>query len=91
MLVYPNIFIVQLSKLACIPFTLAIQYFLYSQSVSRKVQLTLVPITFGVGFATVYDLDINFAGLCKCHLLTLPTKSIAITHLFWYIYIRMLT
>jgi len=52
----------QLSKLACIPVTLLIQYFVYHTSVNRYVQLTLVPITFGVGYATVYDLDLNFVG-----------------------------
>lgn len=52
----------QLSKLACIPCTLLVQYLAYSQTISRRVMLTLVPITFGVGFATVYDLDINFLG-----------------------------
>lgn len=29
----------------------------------RAVQLTLVPITFGVGYATVYDLSLNTLGL----------------------------
>ncbi len=55
----------QLSKLACIPCTLLIQFFAYKTSVPRSVQLTLVPITFGVGYATVYDLDINTVGLGK--------------------------
>jgi len=58
----------QLSKLACIPFTLLVQYIAYSQSVSPSVQLTLIPITFGVGYATVYDLDLNFAGLGKLNI-----------------------
>jgi solute carrier family 35 protein E3 len=53
----------QLSKLTCIPVTLIVQYVLYKQSVSNSVMLTLVPITFGVGYATVYDLDVNFTGL----------------------------
>ena len=52
----------QLSKLACIPFTLFVQYMAYNQSVSRSVQLTLLPITIGVGYATVYDLDLNMIG-----------------------------
>jgi solute carrier family 35 protein E3 len=34
----------------------------YNQSVPRIVQLTLVPIIFGVGYATVYDLSLNFIG-----------------------------
>ena len=52
----------QLSKLACIPFTLFVQYIAYHQSVPRSVQLTLIPITVGVGYATVYDLDLNLVG-----------------------------
>jgi solute carrier family 35, member E3 len=61
---YNSVGFYQLSKLACIPFTLAVQYVAYNQRVSRSVQLTLIPITFGVGYATVYDLDMNFAGTC---------------------------
>ena len=53
----------QLSKLLCIPVTLVIQYFAYKSSVSNSVKLTLIPITFGVGYATVYDLDISLIGL----------------------------
>lgn len=60
---YNSVGFYQLSKLACIPFTLAIQYMAYKQSVSRAVQLTLIPITFGVGYATVYDLSLNMVGL----------------------------
>ncbi len=52
----------QLSKLACIPCTLLVQYVAYKQSVSRSVQLTLIPISFGVGYATVYDLNLNTVG-----------------------------
>lgn len=53
----------QLSKLACIPFVLVVQFVLYKQSVSRNIQLTLIPITFGVGYATVYDLELNLIGM----------------------------
>lgn len=53
----------QLSKLVCIPFTLGVQFVFYKQSVSKAVQLTLIPITIGVGYATVYDLSINTVGL----------------------------
>lgn len=55
----------QLSKLACIPFTLLVQYVAYSQSVPKSVQLTLIPISFGVGYATVYDLNLNYVGTGK--------------------------
>ena len=53
----------QISKLACIPFTLLVQYLAYTQSVSSTVQFTLFPITFGVGYATVYDVSLNTVGL----------------------------
>ena len=49
----------QLSKLVCIPFTILIQYLAYNQDVSRATQITLIPILFGVGYATVYDLVTN--------------------------------
>ncbi len=41
------------------------QYVAYNQGVSGTVQLTLVPITFGVGYATVYDLNLNMFGFGK--------------------------
>mmetsp|Transcript_9980 Transcript_9980/g.22417 ORF Transcript_9980/g.22417 Transcript_9980/m.22417 type:complete len:345 (+) Transcript_9980:166-1200(+) len=53
----------QISKLACIPFILAVQYVAYQQAVSPNIQLTLVPITLGVGVATVYDMSVNTVGL----------------------------
>lgn len=61
---YNSVGFYQLSKLVCIPFTLSIQYIFYDVKVSKAVQLTLIPITLGVGYATVYDLDINFIGTC---------------------------
>ena len=30
---------------------------------SRPIQLTLIPLTFGVGWATVHDVDVNLTGL----------------------------
>jgi len=59
---YNSVGFYQISKLACIPFTLMVQYMAYKQSVSRSVQMTLIPITFGVGYATVYDLSVNTVG-----------------------------
>jgi glucan phosphoethanolaminetransferase (alkaline phosphatase superfamily) len=35
---------------------------MYNQNVSGTVQLTLVPISFGVGYATIYDLNLNTFG-----------------------------
>ena len=60
---FPLLGFYQLSKLACIPCTLLIQYIAYTQTVSRAVLITLIPISLGVGYATVYDLEINFIGL----------------------------
>lgn len=59
---YNSVGFYQLSKLMCIPVTLWIQYVAYNTTVSRSVQMTLIPITFGVGYATVYDIEIRWAG-----------------------------
>ena len=61
-LAYNSVGFYQLSKLACVPFTLAVQYLMYNQYVSKPLQLTLIPITFGVGWATVHDVDVNMIG-----------------------------
>lgn len=63
MLILIIVMYVQLSKLACIPVTLIIQFIAYRTRVPISVQLTLIPITFGVGYTTVHDLEINFVGL----------------------------
>jgi len=52
----------QLSKLVCIPITLIIQCIFYKVFVSRKIQMTLVVILFGVGYATVHDVEVNLLG-----------------------------
>ncbi len=61
-LAYNSVGFYQLSKLACVPFTLTVQFLLYNQYVSRNLQLTLIPITIGVGWATVHDVDVNMVG-----------------------------
>lgn len=53
----------QLSKLLCIPFTLVVQYIFYNLTVSKSIQMTLIPITAGVGYATIYDISVNPVGL----------------------------
>jgi solute carrier family 35 protein E3 len=40
-----------------------VQFVAYKQSVNRLVQISLIPIIFGVGYATVYDLSLNLVGL----------------------------
>lgn len=52
----------QLSKLACIPVTIAIERAFYGKTVPGPILLTLVPITIGVGIATVNDVSVNFVG-----------------------------
>mmetsp|Transcript_17646 Transcript_17646/g.59986 ORF Transcript_17646/g.59986 Transcript_17646/m.59986 type:complete len:313 (-) Transcript_17646:47-985(-) len=54
--------IYQLSKLACIPVTLTIEYVLSGKTVEQRVALTLIPLTLGVGIATVYDVEANVEG-----------------------------
>jgi solute carrier family 35 protein E3 len=65
----------QLSKLACIPVTLSIEYLAYNKTISRLVQMTLIPILFGVGFATIYDLDINMIGSIFATVAVLATAT----------------
>jgi solute carrier family 35 protein E3 len=54
--------IYQISKMACIPVTLAVQYVFYKQYISISIAATLVPLTIGVYMATVYDVEANFQG-----------------------------
>ena len=63
----------QLSKLACIPCTLFIQYITRGDVVSRPVFFCLLVITVGVGIATVYDVSINTIGLIFGTLAVLAT------------------
>ena len=52
----------QLSKLACIPVTIGIERVFYGKTVPLPILLTLVPISIGVGIATVNDVEVNFVG-----------------------------
>ena len=74
-LTYNSVGFYQLSKLICIPVTLLIQYIAYKQSVSRVIQLSLVPILMGVGYATVYDLEVNFTGTVFASFAVLATAT----------------
>jgi solute carrier family 35 protein E3 len=64
----------QLSKLACIPFTLLIQYIETRQAVPMNILLTLLPILFGVGYATVYDVSVNLYGTVIATLAVIATS-----------------
>lgn len=61
-LAYNSVGFYQLSKLVCIPFTIAVQRVFQRIEVSNRVKLTLVPILIGVGLATVHDIHVNFVG-----------------------------
>jgi len=52
----------QISKLACIPLTLMLQYTMNGVAVSNPVKWSLVVILTGVGIATVTDIEMNFTG-----------------------------
>lgn len=77
----------QLSKLLCIPVTLWVQYVAYNTTVSRSVQFTLIPITFGVGYATVYDIEIRFVGFIFAGCAILAT---AVAQIFTNVYQKSL-
>ncbi len=64
----------QLSKLACIPFTLLVQYIENRQTIPTNILLTLLPILFGVGYATVYDVSVNFYGTIIATLAIIATS-----------------
>eukprot|EP01006_Ploeotia_vitrea_P065399 TRINITY_DN9161_c0_g1_i1.p2 TRINITY_DN9161_c0_g1~~TRINITY_DN9161_c0_g1_i1.p2 ORF type:complete len:329 (+),score=190.78 TRINITY_DN9161_c0_g1_i1:98-1084(+) len=53
----------QISKLACIPVTLFLQYQWYGKAVSANVKGSLVIILAGVAIATVSDVTLNFTGM----------------------------
>jgi len=71
---YNSVGFYQISKLACIPVTLVLQWAFYSQSQPKAVLFTLIPILLGMGIATVYDVQLNLIGtiyaviavLCTC-------------------------
>lgn len=61
-LAYNSVGFYQLSKLSCIPVTLALERVWYGKRAPRPVQLALIPILAGVGLATVTDVAINATG-----------------------------
>jgi len=61
-LAYNSVGFYQISKLACIPVTIFIQFAWYGQVVPNNIKITLVPILIGMFFATVYDVQFNFIG-----------------------------
>ncbi len=63
----------QLSKLFCIPVAIGLERFIYGKEVSKAVQLTLVPVIFGVGIATVSDTSLNFVGTIYAFLAVICT------------------
>ncbi|EKX48796.1 hypothetical protein GUITHDRAFT_136465 [Guillardia theta CCMP2712] len=51
--------IYQLSKLSCIPTTVAIQYILFGTKISLETALALLPLCLGVAMATVSDVRVT--------------------------------
>lgn len=52
----------QISKLACIPLTLLLEYLMRGKGVSNWIKFSLFWILLGVGVATVSDMEMNFIG-----------------------------
>jgi len=61
-LAYNSVGFYQLSKLLCIPATLAIQSYFFNTSASYRIKQALVIILLGVGIATVSDVQLNLVG-----------------------------
>jgi solute carrier family 35 protein E3 len=51
-----------MTKLAIIPFTVALQQLFYGKTFSVRVKLTLLLLLLGVAVATVNDVELNFLG-----------------------------
>lgn len=62
-LAYNSVGFYQLSKLACIPVTIAMEKALYGKVVPYNVQLTLIPIMLGVAIATVTEVTMTPTGM----------------------------
>ena len=61
-LAYNSVGFYQISKLLCIPVTLALQFYMFGDKASRTVLYSLVVILIGVGIATFSDVELNFTG-----------------------------
>nr|GMD22383.1 uncharacterized membrane protein At1g06890 [Ipomoea batatas] len=66
----------QMTKLAIIPCTVLLETLFFRKKVHRKVQVALVVLLFGVGIATVTDLQLNLLGSILS-LLAIVTTCIA--------------
>ena len=51
-----------MTKLAIIPFTVALQQLFYARTFTMRVKLTLLVLLLGVAVATVNDVELNFLG-----------------------------
>lgn len=75
---YNSVGLYQLSKIACIPVLLLIQYLAYKQNFSNLVLISLIPVIGGVAYATVEDVDVNVIGSSKLSLLILLLLNISL-------------
>ena len=68
----------QVTKLLCIPCMVLLQTWLYGQTFSAKVKLTLTVVLAGVGLATVSDVELNTFGCVMGALAVLFTAQFQI-------------
>jgi len=61
-LAYNSVGFYQVSKLACVPFIMILEWMMMGKKVSRQIQLSLCAVLFGVGIATVSDFELNLTG-----------------------------
>ena len=54
----------QITKLTIVPVTLLVNYYHYGVTTNGKVKLALAILLFGVGVATVTDVELRPLGLC---------------------------
>lgn len=73
----------QISKLACIPATLVLQYLLYKKKVSYDTKLSLFVILLGVGISTVAEVSINGQPIVNFLCLYVNRFSFAATGFFF--------
>lgn len=63
----------QMTKLAIIPFTVLLETLFLKKQFSQKIRLSLLVLLFGVGVASVTDLQLNFVGTTLSFLAILTT------------------
>lgn len=62
--VYQILFITKkkVSKIACTPVIIAVQWFLYKQKTSVQTWISLIPVCLGIFITVVTDMELNLLG-----------------------------